>query len=88
MKRVDDLLPGDIVSIKRQKEDTNPIAADFLLVHGTCIANEAMLSGESTPQLKEPCVLREGGEVLKISQDKINVLYGVFILLLLLIFNQ
>jgi cation-transporting ATPase 13A1 len=69
------LLPGDLCSIVRQKDDT-PVPADFLLLNGTCIANEAMLSGESTPQLKESVLLRESGDVLKISDDKINILFG------------
>ncbi|KAJ3343538.1 hypothetical protein HDU91_000375, partial [Kappamyces sp. JEL0680] len=73
--KTDALLPGDVCSIVRQRDD-HPIAADFVLVSGTCIANEAMLSGESTPQLKEPIVLRESTDVLKISEDKINVLFG------------
>ena len=73
----DTLLPGDICSITRQKEeDGHPLAADFVLVNGSCIANEAMLSGESTPQLKEPANLRDATDVLQISNDKINVLFG------------
>jgi manganese-transporting P-type ATPase len=72
----DKLFPGDVVSITRQKDETNPIAADFVLLNGSCIANEAMLSGESTPQLKESVLLREEDDVLKISDDKTHILFG------------
>jgi manganese-transporting P-type ATPase len=73
--QTDGLLPGDICSITRQKEDA-PIAADLILIDGSCIANEAMLSGESTPQLKESVLLRENNEVFTIAQDKAHVLFG------------
>ena len=35
-------------------------------MHGTCIVNEAMLSGESTPLLKESIELLEGAEKLDV----------------------
>lgn len=77
----DDLLPGDVVSISKfllspyrqmshslevhlQTETTVP--ADILLVQGTCIVNEAMLSGESTPLLKESVDLLEPNENLDV----------------------
>lgn len=53
----DKLLPGDLVSAGRTKEDSG-VACDMLLVEGTAIVNEAMLSGESTPLLKESIQLR------------------------------
>ncbi|KAH7171300.1 hypothetical protein EDB81DRAFT_709982 [Dactylonectria macrodidyma] len=53
----DHLLPGDLVSVGRTKEDSG-VACDMLLVEGTAIVNEAMLSGESTPLLKDSVQLR------------------------------
>ena len=48
----DKLLPGDLMSVNRTKEDSG-VACDILLVEGSVIVNEAMLSGESTPLLKD-----------------------------------
>ena len=59
----DDLLPGDVISVARQQTETN-IPADILLIRGTCIVNEAMLSGESTPLLKEAIELLDPNEPL------------------------
>ena len=42
------------------------VPADILLVSGTCIVNEAMLSGESTPLLKESIQLLEPSENLDV----------------------
>lgn len=53
----DALLPGDLVSVGRTKEDSG-VACDMLLVEGSAIVNEAMLSGESTPVLKDSVQLR------------------------------
>lgn len=53
----DKLLPGDLVSVNRTQEDSG-VACDMLLLEGTAIVNEAMLSGESTPLLKESIQLR------------------------------
>ncbi|EQL03909.1 cation-transporting ATPase 4 [Ophiocordyceps sinensis CO18] len=55
--QTDALLPGDLVSAGRTKEDSG-VACDMLLVEGTAIVNEAMLSGESTPLLKDSIQLR------------------------------
>lgn len=63
--QTDELLPGDIVSVARLQSET-VVPADILLVHGTCIVNEAMLSGESTPLLKESIQLLDNSEKLDV----------------------
>jgi manganese-transporting P-type ATPase len=60
----DKLLPGDLVSVGRTKEDSG-VACDMILVEGTAIVNEAMLSGESTPLLKDSIQLRPGDATLE-----------------------
>ncbi|PWZ02649.1 putative SPF1-P-type ATPase [Testicularia cyperi] len=71
-----DLLPGDLVSIDRSKEDS-ATPCDLLLVAGSTIVNEAMLSGESTPLLKESIELRDGSDTLDVNgADRNNVVFG------------
>lgn len=47
-----DIVPSDLVSINRSPEDSG-LPCDLILLSGTAVVNEAMLSGESTPLLKE-----------------------------------
>jgi cation-transporting ATPase 13A1 len=72
----DKLLPGDLVSVARTKEDSG-VACDMLLVEGTAIVNEAMLSGESTPLLKDSIQLRPSEAALDTEGlDKNSFLWG------------
>lgn len=72
----DTLLPGDLLSVQRSKEDSG-VACDILLIEGTAIVNEAMLSGESTPLLKDSIQLRPGDEQIDHEGlDKNAFLYG------------
>jgi P-type E1-E2 ATPase len=57
-------LPLIYILARLNMETTVP--ADILLVNGTCIVNEAMLSGESTPLLKESIQLLEPSENLDV----------------------
>lgn len=72
----DQLLPGDLASVTRTQEDSG-VACDMLLVEGTAIVNEAMLSGESTPLLKDSIQLRPAGATIEPEGlDKNALLWG------------
>ncbi|KAF8632664.1 hypothetical protein AX17_004797 [Amanita inopinata Kibby_2008] len=74
--QTDNLLPGDVVSITCQQGETT-VPADILMVHGSCIVNEAMLSGESTPLLKESIQLLDPRERLNVDGAHKNyMLFG------------
>ena len=60
----DKLLPGDLMSVNRTKEDSG-VACDILLIEGSAIVNEAMLSGESTPLLKDSIQLRPSEDLIE-----------------------
>jgi len=45
-----DLVPGDVIAVT----DGSVMACDALLLSGTCIVNESMLTGESMPVVKTP----------------------------------
>ncbi|KAG2488279.1 hypothetical protein HYH03_013129 [Edaphochlamys debaryana] len=75
------LLPGDIVSICRPSDPSEVVPADCLLLAGSCITEEAVLTGESTPQWKA-CIsdqlLSEAGarERLSSKAHRHHILFG------------
>jgi manganese-transporting P-type ATPase len=48
---VAELVPGDWISLSGSHVH---VPADILLLHGTAVCDEALLTGESVPQLKQP----------------------------------
>ena len=67
----DELLPLDLLVIPNNTH----CPADCVLVSGTCVMNEAMLTGESTPQLKE-AVPDEADQFLDTRRDTRHLLFG------------
>lgn len=84
VKITSDLIaPGDIVSIKRETEGDadNSVPCDCLLLDGSAVMNEATLTGESVPQMKEAIGSKMSeqdlAEVLDMkSGHKVHVLFG------------
>eukprot|EP00898_Chlorokybus_atmophyticus_P008150 jgi/Chlat1/8336/Chrsp8S08098 len=76
----EELLPGDVISIGRfagAGSEERTVPADALLLYGTCIANEALLTGESHPQWKVPgSDMGLRSQVLNVKRDKLSVLFG------------
>jgi magnesium-transporting ATPase (P-type) len=49
----EEIVPGDILSILHVKDGDNVVPCDCLLLKGVAVVNEASLTGESHPQMKE-----------------------------------
>lgn len=48
-----ELMPGDIVSVARGRDPSHVVPCDLLILSGSAVVNEAMLTGESVPLMKE-----------------------------------
>ncbi|XP_064548623.1 endoplasmic reticulum transmembrane helix translocase [Drosophila montana] len=73
----DELLPGDLVSITRSQND-NIVPCDVVVLRGTCIVDESMLTGESVPQMKESLesLQQLNTELDAEGEGKLTVLFG------------
>ena len=75
-----DILPGDVCALPftdKVETDGLTIPCDLILLHGSCIVNEAMISGESTPLLKESIQDIDGKDLIDMSDsDRNHVLFG------------
>lgn len=75
-----DIVPGDLCALPfDDKVDAEglTVPCDLVLLKGSCIVNEAMISGESTPLLKESLQDADGDDVLDLNEeDRGHVLFG------------
>lgn len=73
----DNLIPGDIVSVVRNQKE-NLIPCDIVLLRGSCIVDESMLTGESVPQMKESLETVDdlNKELDPEGENKLFVLFG------------
>ena len=78
----DALLPGDLVSIVRDRSDPDAVVpCDVLLLSGSVVTNESILTGESTPQQKQSIADRGGDEELCLRRqsdtgDRQHIIFG------------
>ncbi len=72
------LLPGDIMSLTKTKEQGEDVVpADVLLLNGSSVVSEASLTGESVPQMKERIADLSDDDNLAIkTKHKSHVLYA------------
>ncbi|KDO32388.1 hypothetical protein SPRG_02865 [Saprolegnia parasitica CBS 223.65] len=75
------IVPGDIISVKRIVEGDSTVPCDCLLLQGNAVANEATLTGESVPQMKEAIGLKANADDLAAPLDmksghKVHILFG------------
>ncbi|CAI5733864.1 unnamed protein product [Hyaloperonospora brassicae] len=77
------LVPGDVISVKRETDGDhdNMVPCDCLLLDGSAVLNEATLTGESVPQMKEAIGTKMSSEDLAEQLDmksghKVHVLFG------------
>lgn len=66
----EELVPGDVIEVP---EMTN-MPCDLILLTGSCIVNESMLTGESIPVIKNP--LPFTNDIYDVDSDSKYTLYG------------
>jgi cation-transporting ATPase 13A1 len=64
----DEVYPGEVILIKKNSKDKKSmVPCDLLLLSGSAVVNEAILTGESQPLVKESIAYKDNpDEVLDI----------------------
>lgn len=65
-----ELVPGDVIEIPEDKA----MPCDLILLTGSCIVNESMLTGESIPVIKS--ALPFNNDVYNVEADAKHTIYG------------
>ncbi|OUS46274.1 ATPase type 13A [Ostreococcus tauri] len=77
-RSTEELYPGDVISLKRRGGDEITVPCDCVLLSGSAVVNEASLTGESVPQMKE-CINPEVSKDQPLDMNgvhKVHVLYS------------
>ena len=68
-------MPGDIIEIP--SNHASVMTCDAVLLNGTCILNESMLTGESVPVVKAPLLEPENSnEIYNVETHKRHTLFN------------
>ena len=78
---VTELLPGDILSLSKTSsgDGSATVPCDALLLRGSMVVNEAALTGESVPQMKESAAAEGAACAVPLDVEKthrVHMLYG------------
>ena len=69
------VVPGDIIMFGSGGKKFN-IPCDILVLEGSVVVNESLLTGETTPLVKESITTRPGSESLCIKKDRTHILFS------------
>ena len=79
----DEIYPGDIVLIERNKDKDKSkkkqtVPCDLLIISGSAVVNESILTGESQPLVKESIANKDEIEqnLLMSGEHKVHILFS------------
>lgn len=75
----DEIFPGEIILLKKNKDSkVDLVPCDLLLISGSAVVNESILTGESQPLVKESIAAKDDpDEVLNLKgEHRVHILNG------------